>query len=171
MNKGLSISIDTTTPFEITPNDQRTKKFIGKIIGKICDELYKIICEEAHRLNIYTYEIRYQSKASKIFLAKGYNFEKEDLLRRELLVYFLNYNNSGNHSRFMRSITPLNFDPSLEADYIRSFDSNINAFCIIGELEALYEDEVRNLNDRKSMIKLISCDHLDFGSDNNEDDI
>jgi len=76
--------------FSITPNESRFKKFIGHIVGKISTQLYEIVYQEASRLNIYTYEIRYNSKAAKIFIFKEYEFNTEDVLWKELLVYFLN---------------------------------------------------------------------------------
>lgn len=171
LNKGLSLSIDTKTPFGVTSNDERIKKYIGKTVGKICNDLYKIISQEARRLNIYTYEIRYPSKAFKIFMAKEYNFEKEDILRRELLIYFVNSDDGGDQSRFLRSITPLSFDPGLEADYIACFDSNIKATGVMDELEALYEDEVEDVQDRKGALEAIGSAYLYYDPDGeNEDD-
>jgi hypothetical protein len=168
LNKGLSISIDIKSDFSVTQNDMRIKKYIGKIIGKIAADLYKIIGQEARRLNIYTYEVRYGSKACKIFTAKEYNFEKEDILRRELLVYFVNSNDDGGQSRFMRSITPLSFDPALEADYISCFDSNVKTINVMDELEALYEDEIKDVKDRKGALEAIGSAYLYY--DPNEDD-
>lgn len=171
LNKNLSLSIDTKTPFGLTPNDQRIKKYIGRIVGKVCDGLYAIIKQEAGRLNIYTYEVRYPSKAFKIFIAKEYDFEKEDILRRELLIYFVNSNDEGDQSRFIRSITPLSFDPGLEADYIACFDSNIKTTGVMDELEALYEDEIKDIKDRKGALEAIGSAYLYYDSDDeNEDD-
>lgn len=152
-------------------NDLRIKKYVGKIIGKICNSLYEVIQKEAYRLNIYTYEIRYPSRAFKIFMSKEYDFEKEDILRRELLIYFVNSDNDGDQSRFMRSITPLNFDSGSEADYIQTFDSKIEATVVIEELESLYEDEIQNVKERKAALAAIGSNHLlyDPNDDDNED--
>ena len=169
LNKGLSLSIDTKA-FNRTQNDLRIKKYVGKIIGKICNSLYEVIQKEAYRLNIYTYEIRYPSKACKIFMSKEYDFEKEDILRRELLIYFVNSNNDGDQSRFMRSITPLNFDSGSEAGYIQTFDSKIKTIDVIEELESLYEDEVQNVKERKAALAAIGSAYLyDPNDDDNED--
>jgi hypothetical protein len=70
----------------VTPN---IKKFIGEIIGKIASELYQLINKEACRLNTYTYEIAYKSKAFKIFLTKGFDFIKEKLMQREIALFLL----------------------------------------------------------------------------------
>lgn len=168
LNKYLSISIDITTPFSGTPNDTKIKKFIGKLVGKISADLYEIIWNEAHRLNIYTYEIRCPSKAFKIFIAKEYDFEKEDTLRRELLIYFLNSNNEGDQARFLRSIKPLNFDPALEGDYISCFDSNVKTIGIMDELECLYEDDVKDFKNRKDQLSAIGSEYLYY--DPNEEE-
>jgi hypothetical protein len=168
LNKGPSISIDTKTLFGVTQNNQRIKRYIGKIIGKICEDLYEVIGREAHRLSIYTYEIRYPSKAFKIFIAKQYDFEKEDILRRELLIYFVNSNDDGHQSRFMRSIASLSFDPALEADYVHSFDSNIKTMSVIDELEELYENEIKDVKDRKGILGAIGSEFLYDASEDDE---
>ncbi len=167
LNKNLSISIDIKSDFFVTQNDMRIKKYIGKVVGKIAFDLYEIIAQEARRLNIYTDEVRYGSKACKIFTAKEYDFEKEDILRRELLVYFVNSNDDGDQSRFMRSLTPLSFDPANEADYISCFDSKLKTISVMGELKALYEDEIKDIKDRKSALEVIGSTHLYY--DPNED--
>jgi hypothetical protein len=169
LNKNLKITIDTKTPFGITPNNQRIKKFIGKIVGKFCEILYEIIIKESHRLNIFTYEVRYPSKAFKIFLSKEYDFDNEDILRRELLIYFLNSSDDGAQSRFMRSITPLNFDPSLEPAYVRCFDSNVEAMEVMEELETLYEDEIKDVKDRIGTLKSIEF-YFEYNEQNENDD-
>lgn len=155
LNENLKISIDIKTFFGVTPNDSRIKRFIGKIVGKISEALYDIISNEARRLNIYTDEIRYPSKAFKIFTMKEYTFEKEELLRKELLVYFINNKHKGELSKFIRSIEPLDFDPGLESDYMNCFNSNIKLFSVMDELDTCYEEEVRNKKDRIELMELL----------------
>ncbi len=160
LEKHLSIEVDTDTLFLITRNDQKIKKFIGKIVGKIAGELYDLICKEAGRLNIYTYEIRYGTKAFKIFIGKEYDFNKEDTLWKELLIYFIHSDGEGDQSKFMKSMTPLPFDPALESDYIDCFRSNIKKINVMDELESLYEDQVEDFKDRSGMLDAIGSGHL-----------
>jgi hypothetical protein len=68
----------------------------------------------------------------------------------------------------MRSITPLSFDPALEADYISCFDSNVKTINVMDELEALYEDEIKDVKDRKGALEAIGSAYLYY--DPNEDD-
>ena len=170
LNKGLSISIEINDFVTQTQNHIRIKKYLGKIVGKIASDLYEIIGQEARRLNIYTYEVRYGSKAFKIFAAKEYDFEKEDILRRELLVYFVNSNDDGDHSRFIRSLTPLSFDPGNEADYISCFDSNVKTISILDELKQLYEDEVKDVKGRKGALEAIGSAHLYYDPNEVDDE-
>jgi len=44
----------------------------------IYTEQYGILREEAHRLGIFVYEIRYLSKAYKIFIMEQFDFEFEN---------------------------------------------------------------------------------------------
>ncbi|NJM80999.1 MAG: T9SS type A sorting domain-containing protein, partial [Flavobacterium sp.] len=66
----IEISAGMMFPTEI---DERIRKFIGKTISTIATKLYDIINDRARELNIYTYEIDYNSKAFKIFIEKGYS--------------------------------------------------------------------------------------------------
>lgn len=170
LNNNLSISIDTKTMFEITPNNKEIKKFIGETVGKISRELYKVIIKESHRLNIYTWEIRSASKASKIFLSNEYDFEKEDILRRELLLYFINSSNKGGLLQFMESLEPLDFDPASESDYIGCFDSNVKAIGFTGELEGLYEEGIDDQKKRKEYLELIGNPNVCFDSDEDDEE-
>ena len=160
LNNGLSVTIDNETPFSMTPNDSSIRKFVGQVVGRISGRLYDIIYQEARRLNIHTYEIRRASKAYKIFNAKDYDFEMEDILRRELLVYFVHGDKKGKHTKLMRSLKPLEFDPALEADYVSCFDSNVNTIGIMGELETLYIDNVWDMKKRKDILEVIGSPGL-----------
>ena len=68
LNKYLDVEIEEKRPFQIVRNDMRIKKFIGKVAGKILSSLYEIVDEAATSKNLYTYEVRYFSKAYKLLL-------------------------------------------------------------------------------------------------------
>lgn len=75
---GLNIKIINNPPIELPKNTRQIKSFLSKIIGKISSELYAIIYSKARDLNIYTYELRYDSKAFHVFIAQDFTFEKEN---------------------------------------------------------------------------------------------
>ncbi len=152
LEKYLQLEIDDEIFLGITQNDDRAKRIIGKCIGKIAGDLFALIRKEAHRLNIYTYEIRYGSKASKVFHFAENTFNNEDILWKELLVFFMNTKEKNGILNFIREITPLEFDPALAGDYLMCFRDNIEKLAILDELEHLYEE----LDDVKHRLKLMS---------------
>ncbi|TCP21003.1 hypothetical protein EV656_11421 [Rhodovulum adriaticum] len=163
LQKHLSIKIDIEGMFTITPNERRHKKFIGKVISKIVLPIFKVVRSEAGRLNLYTYEIEYGSKASKIFIRESFDFEDEDILQVELIAYFSSREASGPNIRFIRDlIKPLPFDPALEADYLAALRSDRQKQGVLDELEVHYED-VEDFRERREMLEVATSDHLSYG--------
>lgn len=140
IGKHLGMTIEDTFPLQITPNSNRIRKFIGKRVGKLASGLYEVIHEEASNLGIFTYELRSNSKAEKIFLRKRFDFIDEDVLWKELLIFFLNSEEQCGAVDFMKSIDPLPFDPGLATDYLQCFASEEKKMGVLDELECLYED-------------------------------
>ena len=167
IEKRLSIEINDEPPLLVTPNGSRVRKFLGKIVGKIASELYKIIRLESACHNIYTYEIRNDSKAAKIFLREEYDFTNEDVLWRELLIYFVNSEETSGQLGLIKNLEPLEFDPALAVDYLQCLDSGEKKLGIMDELEGLYES-IDSPNERLQTIGLIGNPFVCFDS-NDED--
>jgi hypothetical protein len=74
-----------------------------------------------------------------LFLGKA-DIPSEEVLWKELLVFFMNTKETSGYLRFLRGIEPLNFDPGLVADYLDCFHSESARADVTGELETLYED-------------------------------
>lgn len=164
LEKHLSVKIKDEFPFNITQNKNRFKKFIGKIVGKITTLLFDVISKEASRLNIYTSEIRYNSKATKIFLNKEFVFTNENVLWKELLIYFMNTDDESGYLKFIKDIEPLAFDPELIEDYLQCFYSDEKKIHVIEELEELYS-EIENPGERLDMLNVIGNLHVYFDMD------
>jgi hypothetical protein len=173
LEKHLGIKIDTKGMFTVTSNERRHKKFIGKVIAKIVLPIFHIVRSEAGRLNLYTYEVEYGSKASKIFVRESFDFEDEDILQIELIAYFSSRGASGPNVRFIRDlITPLPFDSALEADYLAALRSDRQKQGVLDELDMHYED-VEDFKRRREMLEAATLDHLSYGEveDDSEDDL
>lgn len=168
IEKHYKLKIDDE-PFTNTKNDDRVKKLIGKTIGKISEELFKIIESEANRLNIFTHEIRYDSKASKIFYSKRYNFFDEDILSKELLIFFINSTEESGQIKLIKSIEPLDFDPAMAADYIECFSSDVKRLEFIDEIEAHYE-ELDDIKERLSIIGFVGNPNVYFNDEEGEEE-
>jgi hypothetical protein len=157
LGKHLNLSISNEF-LNITPNDKRIKKFIGKIIGKIVINLYDILREESSRLGLYTYEVRIFSKSYKIFLEKDFTFERERILQKEILVYLLRNNeDSGFKEHIDKHLPPLEFMNGTENTYAKCLFNLSKCPEFLDELEARYED-IEDKKYRFAAIDVIGSD-------------
>ncbi len=163
LEKHLEIKIDISGWVTITPNERKHRKFIGKVVSKIVNPVHQIVEDEARRLNIYTYEIDYRSKASKIFLSKKFDFEEEDILQAELMAYFLSNEACGPNAQLIRDlIKPLPFDPALEGEYLAALRSDRKKITVLDELESHYED-IASFKERRSLLEASMLETLAYG--------
>lgn len=123
----LGIDLNSKSWFP-TGNDNRIKRFVGKIIGKITIQLYKLVKKLSYENKLATYEIRYDSKAFKIFIAEEFTFEKERVSQKEILTYLLNNNDTDDgFFKFLKSIKPINLDDysnNMLVKYLFDFTKN-----------------------------------------------
>ncbi len=139
------------------------------VVSKIVNPLHQIVENEARRLNIYTYEIDCRSKASKIFLSKKFDFEDEDILQAELMVYFLSSKACGPNAQLIRDrINPLPFDPALEGEYLAALRSDKKKITVLDELETHYED-ITNFKERRALLEASTLEDLAYGEEDTEE--
>lgn len=168
LNKYLNADLkEPPGPFA-THNDTRYRKYILGIVTKISSTLFKIVCEKAHELNLYTYEMRHGSRAETIFLGKA-ALPTEEVLWKELLVFFMNTKARSGYFDFLRSIEPLEFDPALVGDYLQSFQSDVAKALVAGELEHLY-GEFEKPGERLETMSMIANPNFCFDSDEDIED-
>ncbi|PLU23204.1 hypothetical protein BMJ31_15255 [Sinorhizobium medicae] len=154
LEKHLHIDIDVKTMFGVTRNDLNLRKFFGKVVSKIASPIYEIICEEAGRLNLYTNEIEYGTKASKIFTFRRFDFLDEDILQAELLAYFMSDKATGPNSKLLREhAEALPFDTAEEQDYMLALRSERKKLMILDQLDALYEEHVSDVANRLDLMR------------------
>ncbi len=172
--KYLDVDIKVDFPFNITPNEQRITKFVGQVIGRISSFLYEIICAEASSQNIYTDEVRVDSKAHKIFMRKEYDFRNESIVWKEILIYLVNNDYLESTAMdIIRSIEPLPFERALIGDYIKSFESSLLRQRIIDEVEAIYDGR-KDIAERLSLLDIFNrfgqiAEDLDYDDLEGED--
>jgi len=168
LEKNLRVTLEPTTSIIPTQNSANFKKHIGKVVGKISNQLFEVVREAALKLNLYTYELRSESKAAKIFLKAECDFISEDVLWKELLVFFMNSKANTGLLDFLRSIEPLAFDPGLASEYLQCFQSEKAKMSVMDELEEHYLN-IENKRERLEMMDLIGNPMVYF--DDDEDDI
>ena len=154
----LKIEIRTSRLFPTQINKQ-IRNFLGKIIGKITTQLYKIIREA----KTFTYELRCDSKAAKIFYAneKEYNFVDERICQKEVFIHLMN-NQDTNYDfmNFIKSIKPLELDHAVNNDYVKFlFDIKDDTYGVVDEISQIYEDNGFD-KERVEMLSLIGEDGI-----------
>lgn len=160
LERHLRVTFDDRNSMFGHQNTDQYKKFIRKIVVKIASGLYGIIERYARTLGLYTYELRNGSKAETVFLGEA-NIPAEDVLWKELLVFFMNTEETSGYLNFLRGIEPLNFDPELIEDYLDCFQSDSAYAQVVDEMETLYED-VPDQGERLRLIGVIGSPNVHF---------
>lgn len=171
ISKHLGVEIKDSPPFQVAQNSQRIRRFIGDTVGTLATQVFQIIRTEANRIGIYTFELRSDSKAEKLFVREKFTFDDEEILNRELIIYFINSSHATGHVRLAKEIEPLPFEPGLEDQYIRCMGSYERKLELLDELEALYEDMESPLQ-RKKLVNVLGDPlvSLDEGTQEEGDD-
>lgn len=168
IEKQLDVTLESHPPLLGTVNEPRYKKYIHGIVTKIAAELFKIIKSRSTQLNLYTYELRHGSRAETVFLG-GAEIPDEEVLWKELLIFFMNTGSRSGLLDFLRSIDPLEFDPELAIDYLECFQSDAAKAQVIDELEHLY-GELDAPGERLELMRVIGDPNVCFDVSEDEPD-
>ncbi|NGZ88606.1 hypothetical protein [Duganella aceris] len=152
LNKHLQVEISKKNLPFATLNEDRYRAFIRRTVLAISQTMYTVIDEQARSLGLYTYELRYGSKAESVFLRKV-NISDEDVLWKELLIFFMNSDPKTGYFKFLKGIEPLKFDPGLIRDYLDCFKSDASKAEVMDELEHHYGE--MDKSDRKQRFEII----------------
>jgi hypothetical protein len=144
------------------------KVFLARVCKKMTSSLYKVIENTAMAIPLYTYELRSDSKAFKVFLSEELSFFKESLLWKEILVFLLNSRHKSPDIHFLHSIEPLDLDPGMIPEYLKCLGSDIKKIGCLDELDELYK-QIPNVSERISMMDAIGSG-IDFSQDGEPDE-
>jgi hypothetical protein len=169
LSKHLNVELPVDNfPLPATFNEDRYRAFIRRTVLKISRSVYKIIQDCSSALGLYTYELRHDSKAQSVFM-REVDIAHEDILWKELLIFFMNVDSSAGYLKFLKSIRPLKFDPALVDDYLDCFQSDASKAEVMGELETLYDDmDSKERKERLEMMGVIGARGVYF--DDPDDD-
>lgn len=171
LEKSLGIKIDNGSIILGVDNPERCRKFVRRTILKISRQIYEVIQKEARRLNLYTYELRHASKAQSVFL-REVDIANEDILWKELLVFFMNTRSTSGYLGFLRKIEPLDFDPALADEYLACFASDSAKAMVMDELEHHYSELEGGSRSRLETMAIINAPNVYFDDeDDNEEEI
>lgn len=153
-----------------TDNDDQYRKFIRRTVLKIARDVYCVIEDRARQINLYTYELRNGSKAESVFL-REVDIADEDILWKELLIFFMNVKADTGYLQFLRGTPPLEFDPALIPDYLDCFKSDSLKADVMDELEHHYGEMDRDeRNERLQRIRVVGAPNVFFDDDEDEID-
>jgi len=156
--KYLNVDIPRERSIFALYNEDRYRRFIHRTVIKISSAIFKVVRERAY---FYTHELRHGSKAETIFLRK-IDISDEDILWKELLVFFMNTKASSGYLNFLRGINPLDFDPEEIGDYLDCFKSDASKSFVMDEIEHYYSEMGDSRKERLEMMKIIGDPEVCF---------
>lgn len=128
---------------EYVQNDLRVKRFIGKTVSTIVCNIYGVIRARAYDIGTFTYEIRYGSKAFKIFMAKEYTFELENNFKKEIIINLMNAKGFNDEFKeYLQNLQPLKLDNYNSSYYIQYLINSITNYDLINEYEYLIDEKL-----------------------------
>ncbi|MED3476509.1 hypothetical protein P4520_17480 [Bacillus thuringiensis] len=151
-------------------NLDRRKEILGRVIGSIVKEYYSLIQKICGEKNIYTDEVRADSKALQIFLRKYRKnslstiLKEEGITVKELLIYLSNSEENSDFMDFLRGIEPLDIDIANIKGYLSSIINGKVPQDLIYEIEELYSDEdiKEELKNRLEQLEIIGNKYINF---------
>lgn len=168
LEKHLQVEFPKDTSYFGVDNDDRYRKFIQRTVQKIAQNVYQAIENRARALNLYTYELRHESKAESVFLRKV-DINDEDVLWKELLIFFMNAEPSTGYLKLLKDTTPLDFDPALVFDYLNCFKSDGYKAGAMDELEHYYEEMDKTERNKRLELMQAIGKNLFFSEDDVEE--
>lgn len=152
-------------------NNDRTKRFLGKVIGHITISLYELLRHGTKKSGTFTDEVRFNSKAYKIFMEREFDFISARLMQREIILYLLKNLPNDQFREFILEIPSLPLEEYDTNTYIRTLMNYHSCSDIKDEIEQIYTDNPKYLSkDRIEQISVIGS-HIDFDSFPSDDDL
>lgn len=98
------------------------KNAFGKCLGEVSTNYYNELCNICDKLNIYSYEIDYDSAAKMVFLSNEENlFNHYKIIqkyKKEVLYWVLKSGEKYPKYKCCRKVDPLEFDPQMISQYL-----------------------------------------------------
>lgn len=146
----------------IIVND-KIKRLLGKTISGISKKYYELVREGSRRNGTFTYELREESKAAKVFRYDTLYSEKyeEHIAFKEMIIYLHNTNEKHPFLKYIEEIEPLPFEVEFISGYIEDICNGNIPQQLVDEADALYEN-IENGKERREMLSLIGNPNVDF---------
>lgn len=166
--KHLQAEISKANSIFGTENTDQYRKFLHRTVIKIVRILYADVQQRAEQIELYTHELRHGSKAESVFL-REVKIGDEDVLWKELLIFFMNIEPTTGYLQFLKATPPLEFDPALVPDYLDCFKSDASKAAVMDELEHHYECmDKEEMTERFERIGVIGAPGVFYEDDFND---
>lgn len=145
--------------------NENVKKLFGRTLKSIAAKYYELVIKGSSKKQTYTYELRADSKASKIFYSQESSLIKDQyneyLAVKELLIYLRNSKDKTGFLKYVDEIEPLEFDPTNLITYLNNITRGIIPQELVDEAEYLYE-ELDKPYDREKLVSLFAEENVMF---------
>lgn len=145
--------------------NENVKKLFGRTLKSIAAKYYELVIKGSSKNQTYTYELRADSKASKIFYSRESSLIKDQyneyLAVKELLIYLRNSKDKTGFLKYVDEIEPLEFDPTNLITYLNNITRGIIPQELVDEAEYLYE-ELDKPYDREKLVSLFAEENVMF---------
>lgn len=164
LDKHLKTELSNSNEFDLIPNTDQIRKFTGRVVSKITTQLFSVISRETYRLNIYTTEIRGDSKALKVFYGERLDLIDERYKRKEILLYLISDKFQGSHRELLKAMESLELDEGMVPNYIQALLNDRKVTFVGDEIDELYCD-VEDIKSRLQFLDIIDCEYLSYGDE------
>lgn len=160
LKKHLKLTFNIDKDFVAINNTDQIKKFVGKVVKRIIDSVFTAIRKQTSKLNIYTDELRGDSKALRVFYGERLDFIDETIKKKEILLFLINSKTTSKHIELIREFGSLDLDPEMFPYYVKALLNDIHLPLVGGEIDELYCD-VKSINERINFLKTIDNELFD----------
>ncbi|MBM7642478.1 hypothetical protein [Streptococcus loxodontisalivarius] len=144
------------------------RELIGRVLSKIVKKYYLLVEEGSSKSRTYSYELRNDSKAQKIFLhmengRRGLSSIKIDerIALSEIIIYLKNTSDKSSYLKFIEGISPLNFDKMEISGYLSVILlENRVPQRLIDEIDYIYAEEDIDIKERIANLDLLTKDNM-----------
>jgi len=156
--------------------NNRLKDYLGRIVGRISYKYYNLIRTIADSNNLFTYELRSNSKAEKVFLPTYRNKsliemkKVEEIAFKELLLLISNTEERDSFLDYLKHIPPLDLDVAFVNEYLSEVIKGNIPQSLIDEVETIYDEMEMDWKERLHLIDAIGNIDVNFDNDEFDDD-
>ena len=140
---------------------EEIKNTFGKCLGKLSIDYYKKLRNICDELNIYVYEMDYDSAANMVFLNSENNLFKYYKIiqkyKKEVLYWVLKSGEKYPKYKYCRKVDPLEFDPQMISQYLKEIvQYPDDKYSYFGEADVCYDELYEsNKEEWKERLELI----------------